>query len=57
MTLEVSKRLNLPIVNTGDVHSLADINQFWIETHYPIESPGDIRKVVLERAYDNCVFG
>ena len=57
MTLELSKRLNLPIVNTGDVHGLADINQFWIETHYPIESASDIRKIILERAYDNCVFG
>jgi len=46
-------RLNLPIVNVGDVHCLEDINHFWIETRRPIDTPADLRRIILERDYIN----
>jgi len=49
-----SARLDLPLLNAGDVHTLRFIDQFWIETTRPIEHACDIRRIVLERAYRNC---
>ena len=50
-----AEKFNLPIVNSGDVHALDFINRYWIETDRPIESAGDIRQIVLEKAYRNVV--
>ena len=47
--------LNLPAVNAGDAHSVNMIDQFWIETARPIAAPDDVRRIVLARAYVNCI--
>jgi len=49
---EAAERLNLPIVNGGDVHSVDMIDRFWIDTHEPLERAGDIREIVLNGRYD-----
>ena len=51
-----AEKLKLPLVNVGDVHNLGDINRFWINTHRPFENVGDIRKIILDGAYDNRSF-
>ena len=48
-------RFKLATVNTGDVHSLDFINRYWIETNRAVESALDIRKIVMEGAYQNVV--
>ncbi len=50
-----AEKFMLPTVNTGDVHALDFIDRYWIETHRPIETAGDIRQIVLEGAYRNVV--
>lgn len=54
---EVAAGLGLPMVNVGDVHGLDFLNRFWIETDRPLLKAGDVRTVVLNRAYVNCVGG
>ena len=46
--------LGLPVVNAGDVHRLAHVNRFWIQTSRRLERADDIRRVVLTGQYDNC---
>jgi len=50
--IDVAKRLNLPVVNSGDVHTVDMIGRYWIETADRIEDPDDIRKIVLAGRYE-----
>jgi len=51
--MAAAKQLSLPVVNSGDVHALDFIDCFWIETYRPIESPRDVRQIVLAGEYEN----
>jgi hypothetical protein len=44
---------HLPLVNAGDVHSLAMVGQFWIETARPLVEAHDIREIILAGEYEN----
>lgn len=55
--MATAQQLDLPLVNSGDVHALDFIDCFWIETSRPIESARDIRAIVLARQYENCAAG
>lgn len=55
-SLDLAERLDLPVVNTGDVHSLEMVNSFWIETEWEIFSPDDIREIIQEGSYRNCML-
>lgn len=48
-------RFKLAAVNSGDVHAPDFIDRYWIETYRPIQSGGDIRRIVLKGAYRNVV--
>ena len=50
---ETAQILGLPLVNGGDVHSLAFVNRFWIETGRDIIQGDDIRSIVREGQYVN----
>ena len=54
-SLLAALRLGLPFLNAGDVHGSDFINRFWIETGPELFRPDDIRSVVLERTYRNCI--
>ncbi len=45
--------MHLPLVNAGDVHALAAIDRFWIDTDRGLQDADDIREIVLDRAYLN----
>jgi len=51
--LRASRLHGLPLVNTGDVHSLEMIDRFWIETRVPVVEGGDIRRIILEGLFEN----
>jgi len=53
-TLALNDRFGLPLVHAGDTHGPDMVNQFWIETHHPLERADDIRDIVLSGAYDCC---
>lgn len=55
-TLDLAEQLNLPVVNAGDVHALDMVDSFWIETEWEIFSPDDIREIILEGSYTNCML-
>jgi hypothetical protein len=50
-----SLRLGLRTLNAGDTHSGDFIDQFWIQTSRDVMAPDDIRSIVLEGAYRNCI--
>ena len=54
---EAAGRLGLPLVNAGDVHSMAMLNRFWIETDRPIHNARDIRRIILNGRYVNRIGG
>ena len=45
--------LGLPAVNSGDVHSLQMVGRTWIDTHEIVESFGDLRRAIIEGAFEN----
>ncbi len=49
-----AERLGLPLVNSGDSHSVAMINRHWIQTRRPLERATDIRQIILDGDYENC---
>ncbi|MHC4985068.1 MAG: PHP domain-containing protein [Planctomycetota bacterium] len=51
----IAERRNLPLVNAGDLHSTAMVDRYWIETEHPVERADDIRSIIVDRAYRNCV--
>ncbi len=51
----MAQKLGLKLVNSGDSHGLNDIDRYWISTHRPIQSPTDIRSIILEGAYDRLI--
>jgi hypothetical protein len=57
IALNTAAKMNLPIVNAGDVHSLEMTNRFWIQTTRPIGQACDIRQIILDGAYSNHTSG
>jgi len=53
----VARRMNLPVVNSGDVHSVGSVGRYWIETHHPVEQADDVREIILSRKYVNRLDG
>ena len=54
---QAARRLGMPLVNAGDVHSMAMLNRFWIETDRPIHNARDIRRIILNGQYVNRIGG
>ena len=50
---DAAESFGLPLVNAGDSHSLGMIGQFWIETRWPLRQAQDVRRAVVEGAYEN----
>ena len=50
---KAAERLGIPLVNTGDLHSLDMVGKFWIDCAVPLAHLGDIRKIVLGGKYGN----
>ena len=48
-----ARQHDLRLVNSGDVHTQAALNRFWIETDVPLRRRKDIRRVVLNGEYAN----
>jgi len=46
---------SLPVVNAGDVHALEFLDRFWIETEAPLVEARDIREILVNRRFRNCV--
>ncbi|MBN1554831.1 MAG: hypothetical protein JXA11_08795 [Phycisphaerae bacterium] len=44
----------MPVVNSGDAHGVDFLGRYWIETAESIESPAQMRQILLEGSYDNC---
>jgi len=53
---KAAERLDIPLVNAGDLHSLDMVDKFWIDCTTPLSAPDEIRKVVLGRTYSNKAF-
>ena len=53
----VARRMNLPVVNSGDVHSVGSVGRYWIETHRPVERAEDIRGIIRSGEYLNRLHG
>ena len=54
---KAAKRLGIPLVNAGDLHSLDMVGRFWIECGTPIVEPNDIRHVIVKGKYRNNLSG
>lgn len=52
-----AKRLGIPLVNAGDLHSIDMIGRFWVECGIPIVEPNDIRPIIVEGRYRNNLSG
>lgn len=46
-------KLHLPVVNTGDAHGVDFLGQYWIETENPVDTPAQLRDVLLHHRYEN----
>ncbi len=46
--------MHLPVVNTGDAHSVDFLGKYWIETDVPLETPSQLREILEEGRYKNC---
>jgi predicted metal-dependent phosphoesterase TrpH len=51
---EIARRLNLRLVNAGDVHAGSMIGKFWIETPATIKNAWDVRDAIVRGDYKNC---
>lgn len=49
-----AKKYNLPLVNSGDVHNLAQVNKYWIETNEETRTATGLRAMIQRRAYRRC---
>ena len=52
-----AQRLNLPLVNAGDVHSLEMAGKFWIETDRQNTQRCELREIIVRGEYRNCEHG
>jgi predicted metal-dependent phosphoesterase TrpH len=52
---QTAGRMGIPTVHAADAHSTAMVGHFWIETAEPLNEPNDIRRIVLARAFRNCM--
>jgi len=51
---QTAKELSLPTVNTSDAHSADFIGKYWIETNLDVETPKQLREIIIAREYKNC---
>lgn len=51
---KTADNLGLPIVNSGDIHATDMMNRYWIETAEAVEDACDIRRIIIDGAYENC---
>jgi len=56
-SLRAADRLDLRLLNAGDVHGVEAVGRFWIETDQPVERADDIRRIVLTGHYRNADHG
>ncbi len=54
LALDASQRLELPLVNAGDIHAVEMIGGYWIETFSNIEKPTDLHHFLQSGEYRNC---
>ncbi len=54
---ETAKELSLPTVNTSDAHCVDFLGQYWIETNFDVETPQQLREIIITREYKNCAEG
>jgi predicted metal-dependent phosphoesterase TrpH len=52
---KTAKELSLPTVNTSDAHCVDFLGQYWIETNSGVETPQQLREIIIAREYKNCV--
>lgn len=55
IAMEAGTRLDVPLVNASDAHSVDMVNRFWVETASPVESASDVRRLIIEKAYRNQI--
>ena len=55
LSLAAAELFSLPVVNAGDVHALEFVDRFWIETESPLEEARDIRDILVNRRFRNCL--
>jgi len=53
---KAAERLDIPLVNAGDLHSLDMVGKFWVDCRKPLNTADEIREVVLAGAYSNRAF-
>ena len=53
ISAQTADNLGLPIVNSGDIHAADMMNRYWIETGGPVEDACDIRRIIIDGAYEN----
>ena len=46
-------QMHIPVVNTGDAHSVDFLGKYWIETEEPLDTPAQLRDILLEGRYQN----
>jgi hypothetical protein len=46
-------QLHLPVVNTGDAHSVDFLGKHWIETEEELQTPSQLREIFLQGNYQN----
>lgn len=51
----VARRLEIPLVNAGDLHSLDMVDRFWIDCAVPVKDSDEIREVVVSGNYKNSL--
>ncbi len=49
----LAQRLDIPLVNAGDLHALDMVNTFWIDCRGPLTTADEIRGAILDGAYRN----
>jgi len=57
LALLAARQLDIRLVNADDAHGLDYINQFWVETNRPFDTPAELKKIIVEGDYENCGIG
>ena len=50
----IADHRDLPLVNSGDLHTVDMVDCYWIETETPLQQAADVRHAILDGAYRNC---
>ncbi|MBN1942271.1 MAG: hypothetical protein JW849_03155 [Phycisphaerae bacterium] len=53
MAQAAAGEMNMPVVNSGDAHDVDFLGQYWIETDQPVDTPAQLRQILLEGRYQN----